>query len=146
MTSLPPPNWEDIKTRYVVNHEQPQDIAKDYDVAVGTISNRASEERWREERLNLGRNLREQEIERRKRLLGRTGALIESMVENLEKDMPNMGATIQDGEGLPNKYHSDTWKKLIDFYFDDEKVGQLSVSTDDGKVEIKIVKADKKSE
>lgn len=56
---LPPPNWEEIKTRYIVNGEKPGDIAKDYNVTAKTISNEASENKWREERRNLGKELRE---------------------------------------------------------------------------------------
>lgn len=58
MAKKKPPNWEDIKTRYVVNGEKPGDIAKVYDVSAKTISNRASEEKWGEERGILGKEIR----------------------------------------------------------------------------------------
>lgn len=62
------PNWEEIKTRYVVGWEKPADIAKDYNVIAQTISNRASKEKWNEERLETGKEIREIQKEKLKEL------------------------------------------------------------------------------
>lgn len=116
-----PPNWEEIKTRYVVHGEKPSDIAKDYDVKSGTISNRASEENWGEERTEIGKEIRDEEIDRRKRITGKIGIALEYMLDNIIQDMPLMGATVQDGEGFPNKYHLEAWRSCVAAYIKPDK-------------------------
>lgn len=48
--------------------------------------------------------------------LKEVGSLFGWMLKNIKNDMPNMGATVQDGEGFPNKYHLETWKQGLAAY------------------------------
>lgn len=124
----PPPNWEEIETRFVVNWETPAEIAKDYKTTANQISRKATQYDWIKKRKEIGSELRSQETDRRKRIFEKVGRIVEKMLDNIDNDLPNMGATVQDGEGFPNKYHADTWKALVSSYVkpdeDDSPSGQ----------------------
>jgi hypothetical protein len=58
MPKKKPPNWEDIKTRRIVNGESWEAIREVYDVPLGTLKNRASREKWSDEALRIGTEIR----------------------------------------------------------------------------------------
>lgn len=93
MAKKKPPNWEDIKTRYIVNGEKPGDIAKVYDVSAKTISNRASEEKWGEERGILGKEIRAEAEDDLK-------ALCRATITVHRKFMERMLQTGEDGKDM----------------------------------------------
>lgn len=121
MVKKQPPNWEEIKTRYTVHGEKPAEIAPDYNITARTIQKRVSEEKWRQEREAIGQEIRQEEVDRRKRIVSKIGVALEYMLDNIIQDMPNMGATVQDGEGFPNKYHLEAWRSCVASYVKPDK-------------------------
>lgn len=111
-----PPNWEDIKTRRVVNGETWDSIREIYDVPLSTLKNRASREKWQEIAVQIGETIREDEISRRKRILAKVGNAFETMIDAILTELPNMGPTVQDGEGFPNKYYHEAYKQGLAAY------------------------------
>ena len=111
----PAPNWEDIKTRYVLHGEPPRVIAERYNIAPQTISNRASEENWRKERGVIAKELRDEELERRKRLITKTGQALETMIENLLKQANEKGAYNPEPA---ERAHLKAWEMTLKHYFE----------------------------
>lgn len=113
---LPPPNWEEIKTRYVVNGEKPGDIARDYQITSRAIQKRQCEEGWRQERAEIGQEIREEAIERRKSIATLYLAQIEFVGIEIAQAMreKTIGKTVQDGEGFPNQFYKDAYKAGLD--------------------------------
>ncbi len=68
MPKKKPPNWEDIKTRYVVHGEKPHDIAQIYDVSPRSITQRAWREKWKATQAVVGEMVRAEAIITKKEL------------------------------------------------------------------------------
>lgn len=90
MVKKKPPNWADIKTRYVVHGHTPDAISKVYDVAPKTISNRASLEKWKEEAGVFGNNLLESSKSELKALCAVTLRVHRKFMENLEPQIADI--------------------------------------------------------
>ena len=118
MAEKKPPNWAEIETRYCVHGEKPEDIVKDYNVAAQTIYHRASKGGWKQKQAEIGRELRLAEIERRKSIMSKVGRILDRMTDDMLNalEMHEMGVTVQDGEGFPNKYYLEAWRSLASNY------------------------------
>jgi len=112
----PSPNWAEIETRYTVNGEKPQDIARDYKVSPRTITKKAVEGKWGSKRSQIGAEIRESAINLRQSITEKYLREINEacdLVYEARKDGLT-GLTVQDGEGFMNKAVELAYKAGLD--------------------------------
>lgn len=115
---------------YYVHHPETslEDLAQLYKgqrgCSLANLKIRSSKEKWVEQldqvytetKLKTDEKLIEANATQAASQMKRVGGLFDLLLSNMERDFPLMGATIQDGEGFPNKYHLETWKQGLASY------------------------------
>lgn len=115
-SQLPPAAWNEIRTRFIVNGEKPSAIAKDYDVTPKVISDYAQKRKWVPQRQQVSEELLQTTKDIRQIIvtsyLNEIAEAHRLVAEARERD--EIGVTIQDGEGFPNKYIEAAYKAGLD--------------------------------
>lgn len=108
-----------IKKRYLLN-EKPKDIGPDFGLTAKQVSDLAQRRGWKRKKEEISVKVETFVEDDLKRQMSKVSSLFERMLLNIENDLANMGATIQDGEGFPNKYHQISWEKGLAKYLGTE--------------------------
>lgn len=103
MARKKPANWDEIKRRYIIDGEKPNDIAKSYNISAKTISNAAWEEGWEAERGKIRKELWEISLLSRKALVKEAYAIYTKAFEVIKKYIDQTeNPLLFDGEGRIN--------------------------------------------
>ncbi len=124
------PNWEDIRRRYVIDGEKPSDIAKDYKTTAKYISERASKLNWGKKKQEVAKDLDEKALSFKEELLdlAQWNVLWTMRAVKEARESNLIGLTIQDGEGLPNRFSQEEHKTGLAILSDAETVKKLDLT------------------
>lgn len=124
-----------IKARYLKG-EKPKDIGPDYGLTAKQVSDLVRREGWKRKKTQIIEKVDvfvEDELKRQRTLVSQ---LYEQMLGNIVNDMAVMGATIQDGEGFPNKYHLKAWELGLAAYLKPTEAQQSTEESQDKRATI----------
>lgn len=107
-------DWGAIETLFVINGLTPLQLARMYQVTAKTVSQQAYVKGWVEKRNKEQNRFATRQRMFKDRLGEKIFSTMESMINKIavSVDADEMGPTIQDGEGLPNRFFLETWKAV----------------------------------